>query len=354
MKSLSAASPRRRIACVLFGAAVALSAVDARAAEADYVAAAEKEGQVVVYGDLNALPAIAAGFQAKYPKVKVVSATGDAWQMLTRFLNEKTSGRPVLDVFFLAEDVVTTADNGGNLMAFKPDAAKSFPPAMAPSPRGTFVLGNVGVMLLAWNQDAMGKKPAPKDWTDFSNPPKDWDGIIAVSNPGSSSATFAVFGALYQNYGPDKAAAILHGLKRANAEPTASIGVQNTKVQTGERPLSFFMNTATIATLKAQGTPLEFAVPASGAVAQSNAVAITATAPHPNAAKLFVEYAVGEEGQKLLAKRNLYAARPGLPPPEGLPKLSDIKFMPFDLAKALKERDKIIAWWQRETGFGPK
>lgn len=326
----------------------------AHAGEADYAAAAENEGQVVVYGDLNALPAIAAGFQAKYPKVKVVSATGDAWQMLTRFLNEKTSGRPVLDVFFLAEDVVTTADNGGNLAVFRPDAAKSFPPAMVPSKRGTFVLGNVGVMLLAWNKDAMGSKPLPHDWMDFARPPKQWDGIIAVSNPASSSATFAVFGALYQDYGPEKAAAILHGLKAANAEPTASIGVQNTKVQTGERPLAFFMNTATLATLKAQGTPLDFAVPASGAVAQSNAVAVTATAPHPNAARLFVEYALGEEGQRLLAKRNLYAARPGLPPPQGLPALGEIKFMPFDLPKALQQRDQIIAWWQKETGFGPK
>ena len=326
----------------------------ARAAESDYVAAAEKEGQVVVYGDLNALPALAQGFQAKYPKVKIVTATGDAWQMLTRFLNEKASGRPVLDAFFLAEDVVATADAGGNLAAFRPDAAKGWPAAVAPSARGTYVLGNIGVMLLGWNRDAMNKRPLPKDWTDFANPPKEWDGLIGVSNPASSSATFAVFAALYQHYGPANAANILHGLKRAQAEPTASIGVQNTKVQTGERPLAFFMNAATIATLRAQGTPLDFTVPASGAIAQSNAVAVTATAPHPNAAKLFVEYALGEEGQNLLVRKNLYPARPGLPPPTGMPPFGSIKFMSFDLAKALKEREQIIAWWQAETGFGPK
>jgi hypothetical protein len=60
-----------------------------------------------------------------------------------------------------------------------------------------------------------------------------------VSNPASSCATFAVFGALYESYGSEKAASTVHGLKRANAEPTASIRVQNTKVQTGQRPLSF-------------------------------------------------------------------------------------------------------------------
>jgi ABC-type Fe3+ transport system substrate-binding protein len=334
-----------------FGLTVSGSAY---AAEADHVAAAEKEGQVVVYGDLNALPAIAAGFQAKYPKVKVVTASGDAWQMYNRFLAEKQAGRPLLDVFFLAEDIVTMADQGGHLAVFQADASKGWPKSVVPTANGTFVLGNIGVMMLAWNRDAMGKRTLPKDWTDFAAPPKDWQGLIAVSNPASSAATFAVFGALYQNYGPDKGATILQGLKKIDAEPTASIGVQNTKVQTGERPLAFFMNSSTIATLRAQGTPIDFAVPASGAVAQSNAVAITANAPHPGAARLFVEYALGAEGQGLLAKRSLYAARPGMPAPSGLPAFNEIKFMPFDLGKALKEREQILAWWKNQTGFGPK
>ena len=326
----------------------------ALAAEADYVAAAEKEGQVVVFGDLNAVPALAAGFQAKYPKVKVVTTSGDAWQLLTRFMNERAAGRAVLDVFFLAEDVVTTADNAGALAAFRPDALKAFPPSSLPSKNGTFALGNIGVMMLAWNRDAIGKRPLPKDWLDFANPPREWDGMIAVSNPASSSATFAVFAALYQNYGPEKGGSILQGLKKANAEPTASIGVQNTKVQTGERPLAFFMNSSTIGILKAQGTPIDFAVPASGAIAQSNAVALTVNAPHPNAAKLFIEYALGEEGQNLLVQKNLYPARGGLPPPPGMPPFATIKFLPFDLGRALKEREQILAWFQTQTGFGPK
>jgi iron(III) transport system substrate-binding protein len=334
--------------------ALAVAPFAARAAEADYVAAAEKEGQVVVFGDLNAVPALAAGFQAKYPKVKVVTTSGDAWQLLTRFMNERAAGRAVLDVFFLAEDVVTTADNAGALAVFRPDATKGFPASSLPSKNGTFALGNIGVMMLAWNRDGMAKKPLPKDWMDFANPPKEWDGMIAVSSPSSSSATFAVFGALYQNLGPDKAGAILQGLKRAHTEPTASIGVQNTKVQTGERPLAFFMNSSTIGVLKGQGTPIDFTVPASGAIAQSNAVALTANAPHPNAAKLFIEYALGEEGQKLLLAKSLYPARGGLPPPPGMPPFAEIKLMPLDLGRALREREQILAWWNTQTGFGPK
>src|SRR5690348_16635294 len=111
----------------LMGALALAIASPAFAAEADYVAGAEKEGQVVVFGDLNAVPALAAGFQAKYPRVKLVTTAGDAWQLLTRFMNERAAGRAVLDVFFLAEDVVTTADNADALAKFLPDSAKGFP-----------------------------------------------------------------------------------------------------------------------------------------------------------------------------------------------------------------------------------
>ena len=343
----------KRAVSFTFAATLAGTPAAALAAEADYVAAAEKEGQVVVFGDLNAVPALAAGFQAKYPKVKVVTTSGDAWQLLTRFMNDRAAGRAVLDVFFLAEDVVTTADNAGALAAFRPDAIKGFPASSLPSKNGTFALGNIGVMMLAWNRDGMAKRPLPKDWLDFANPPGQWDGMIAVSNPSTSSATFAVFSALYQNYGQEKASSILQGLKKAKAEPTASIGVQNTKVQTGERPLAFFMNSSTIGVLKGQGTPIDFAVPASGAIAQSNAVALTANAPHPNAGKLFIEYALGEEGQKLLLAKSLNPARGGLPPPPGMPPFTEIKFMPLDLAKALKEREQILSWFNTTTGFGP-
>ena len=173
----------KRVISFALAAALAGGSSLARAAEADYVAAAEKEGQVVVFGDLNAVPALAAGFQAKYPKVKVVTTSGDAWQLLTRFMNERAAGRAVLDVFFLAEDVVTTAENAGALAVFRPDAIKGFPVSSLPSKNGTFALGNIGVMMLAWNRDGMAKRPLPKDWLEFANPPSQWDGMIAVSNP---------------------------------------------------------------------------------------------------------------------------------------------------------------------------
>jgi len=69
----------------------------ARAADAALVAAAEKEGQLVVYGDPFTVPLLIKAFGAKYPKIKVTSATGDAWQIYNRFVAENAAGKPLLD-----------------------------------------------------------------------------------------------------------------------------------------------------------------------------------------------------------------------------------------------------------------
>ena len=38
-------------------------------------------------------------------------------------------------------------------------------------------------------------------------------------------------------------------------------------------------------------------------------------------------------------------------PPKGMPPVTDIKFMNFDLQDALKNRDDILNWWQDVTGY---
>ena len=74
------------------------------------------------------------------------------------------------------------------------------------------------------------------------------------------------------------------------------------------------------------------------------------TAPHPNAARLFVEYML-TDGQKVIASRDEYALRKGSPSPQGLPALSDIKLLELNLPLALKNQKELLAWWSGVTGI---
>ncbi|MGH7156281.1 MAG: ABC transporter substrate-binding protein, partial [Acetobacteraceae bacterium] len=73
-----------------------------------------------------------------------------------------------------------------------------------------------------------------------------------------------------------------------------------------------------------EGTPLT-TVPAG----------ILVGAPHPNAAKLFIDFILSKEGQELLDTKlyGMYSMRSDVPPPAGQPPLSAIHpLLPEDLA----------------------
>ena len=99
-----------------------------------------------------------------------------------------------------------------------------------------------------------------------------------------------------------------------------------------------------------KGAPLDFRIPASGAVPFYFSAGVLKNARHPNAAKLYVEYMLSE-GQDLIISRGEYSLRDGAPAPQGLPPLDKVKLMPIDLKKALDDQKKLIAWWQDVTGI---
>jgi ABC-type Fe3+ transport system substrate-binding protein len=318
------------------------------------IAEAKKEGKLVVYGDLFTVQIIVKGFTAKYPGIDVTTATGDAWQIYNRFIGEQQAGRPVMDVFYQAEDTIITAGASGTLADVSYGDKGVLLPIATPAQGTTYLRGNGQLCLFAYNKQSIGSAPIPADWQDYAKPKDEWDGLVATTNPASSSATFAVIASLYQHYGPEAGGAILKGVRKTNAELVASMGVMTTKLQTGERPLDFFTNTTAATGLITQGVPVEVRVPASGAVAQFNAVAISKTAPHPNASKLFLDYALSAETQTRLAAAGAYPVRKDVAAPKGLPALTNVKLLKLDLPQALKDRDTILKWWSASTGFNTR
>ena len=84
--------------------------------------------------------------------------------------------------------------------------------------------------------------------------------------------------------------------------------------------------------------------PTDGAFAIPAPTAVIKGAPHPNAAKAFAEFMIGDAVQRLFPGEGIYAARSDVEPPPGNPPLSQIKLMPVDYeqiekdSKALKTR----------------
>jgi len=74
-------------------------------------------------------------------------------------------------------------------------------------------------------------------------------------------------------------------------------------VASGEVPLALTVYNYKAEQLKNKGAPIEwFVLPP--AIARVNGMGVAARAPHPNAALLWYEFALGTEGQKLLLSRD--------------------------------------------------
>jgi iron(III) transport system substrate-binding protein len=340
--------PAQVAAAALASIVMALGGTSARAADAALVAAAEKEGQLVVYGgDISETPHQIKRFMEIYPKIKATSVTAGGWQLYNRYMSEHGAGQAVADAFTNVEDTLLTLDAGGHLAEFKPEGLKNFPTGIQV---GNFVKTKLGYAALVVNTQQMKGLPVPDDWTSFATPPKSWEDRIAYVDPRGSSVAFMVLAALNQNYGEAKSRQIYQGLKSLRPEVSMNTPASVAKLVSGERPLMMYILTNHVGDALRKGAPLDFKIPASGAIPFYFAAGVLKNARHPNAARLYLEYLLSQ-GQDVIISRGEYSLRNGAPAPQGLPPLDKVKLMPLDLKKALADQKKLIAWWQDVTGI---
>lgn len=320
------------------------------AADQRLIEAAEKEGQLMIYGcDVSETPMQVKRFTELYPKIKISTYVAGCWQIYNRHVNEKAAGQPIADIFYATEDVLSKLDDNHDTAAYESPELVNFP-AFA-RPRGSqYTLYKFILAGFATNTDVIDSKTAPKDWLDFSMPSPAWNDKISFYDPRTSSAAFTVLASLNQNFGDQKAGDIYAGLKKAGAELAATTPAGVAKLVLGEKPIMFYILTNQFGVMKAKGAPMDFTIPRSGAISMGFGASVADNSAHPNAARLFVDYLLSE-GQNVVRSRGEYGLRNGLAPPAGLPKLADIKIMPTDVKRALVDQKKLLAWWQSKSGI---
>ena len=103
---------------------------------------------------------------------------------------------------------------------------------------------------------------------------------------------------------------------------------------------------------KAKGAPIGFVFPENGVPAVSETYGIVAEGPHPNAAKLFMDWFLSPVGQKALAEAlALHSPRDDVPPPAGAVPLNKMKLLiPADWDAFEKDRPSFAKEWDRIVG----
>lgn len=89
-------------------------------------------------------------------------------------------------------------------------------------------------------------------------------------------------------------------------------------------------------------------------ILKANYLAIANGCAHPNAAKLFIKFALSKDGFKPWNKIGTYPAAEGLEPAEGMPPISTITVWPSDDAFAWKNNSKVRDFWAVNLLSAPK
>ena len=271
----------------------------------DLIAAAKKEGQLNVIAlprDWCGYGALIDSYKAKYGiKVNELNpdaSSGDEIEAIKA--NKGNKGPQAPDVIDVGQSFGPAAKAEGLTMPNKVATWNTIPNHLK-DPDGHWYGDYYGVLSFQVNADLV--KNIPQDWPDLLKPEYKNSVALAGDPRGSNQAVQAVYAAGLSKTGNDAGKAGDAGLaffaelnKKGNFVPV--IGKAASLAQ-GATPIVIRWDYNALAdrdTLK--GNPkVEVVVPKTGIVAGVYVQAISAYAPNPNAAKLWMEHLYSDEGQ---------------------------------------------------------
>ncbi|RGP38634.1 ABC transporter substrate-binding protein [Pseudotabrizicola alkalilacus] len=285
---------------------------------AELEAAAKAEGMLSTialphdwcgYGD------VIAGFKAKYPEITVNELNPDAGsadELEAVKANKDNKGPQAPDVLDVGLAFGPQAKSEGLTQAYKVATWDEIPDAIKDA-EGHWYADYYGVMSFLVNTDIV--ENVPQDWADLLKP--EYAGQVSLAGDPRASNQ-AILGVLAAGLSTGAAAgeeAGKAGLEFFKALNEAGnfvpvIGKTGTLAQ-GTTPIVIMWDYNALAARDtlAGNPPVEVVVPKSGVLAGVYVQAISAYAPQPNAAKLWMEYLYSDEGQLGWLKGYCHPAR---------------------------------------------
>lgn len=292
----------------------------------DLYEAAKKEGEVTWYsGQLQAEPgeAIGRAFSQAYPGIKVNVIRSTSQVAYQRLSQDMQAGVAQCD-FFSSTDYghYLFLKREGKLLSYRPrNMDELIPQARNADPDNMFQVLNIGLYLLATNTRKVPAADAPKSWKDLLDPK--WKGQEAVGHPGYSGAIGVLGVTLSKLYGWD----FFDKLEKNKPQVGRSADDPVTLLNAGERTVGLGVSLATTLLSVARGNPLSVIYPTDGTLAVYSPSAIPKNAPHPNAAKLFMEFTASPAYAKVVRDFFIMPLRTDVPPPEGAQPFDKIKLI---------------------------
>jgi iron(III) transport system substrate-binding protein len=313
-----------KLVALLVAALVALQNFTAAWAQpadnAALIEGAKKEGELVIYGttDLRQATILNDRFRQKYPfiEVKLNRLTSD--NLYPRVIAETRSGKFLSDVLQNNTLGMYFLKRGKFLAPYLPAEDRFYPADF--KDQGYWTTSSTNVHVIGYNTKAVARERLPKRWEDLLNPV--WKGRMLLS------PREQWFAWILQIMGKENGLNYMRGLAKQNvAVRRESTAMRAQLVTAGESDLDVDSTYSVLTPLIKNGAPVNWTTLGPTLVVPVGH-GLAVRAPHPNAAKLFIDFVLSREGQRVVLSSDRNSARSDLAQEQGA--MKDAKLIPLD------------------------
>jgi iron(III) transport system substrate-binding protein len=293
---------------------------------------ARKEGKVALATSVSAagFPKFLQAFSAKYAFLEATSGLYSAptGRVLARVDAEMQARKLSFDLLHVASLAAYLAmSRKGQLLAYRSPELEAYPP----DARGgdAWVTARIIGIIMAYNGNVLPREQAPKAWADLLKP--EFKGRKLVIQDSAAGTSFNQMYLLEKLLGAD----FMRRWGRQDPVIVATSAQLIDMLVRGEALVGATVDHFRAFEPDAAKAGIVGVYPTEGMPLAVAPIAIFKDAPHPNAARLFMDYALSEEGQNLLAVEifGAYSMRRGIRPPPGQLPLAETKpLLPTDFS----------------------
>jgi iron(III) transport system substrate-binding protein len=297
----------------------------------DLLAAARKEGKIVLYtaNFLDTEQSVSKRFSERFPGIPIEIVRAPTGSLITRVKTEAAANRMIADVIDISDRV--QARSMIELFApYAPPNAADYPDIARTGDRMWPRSGNAWT--IAYNFEIV--TDPPKSWADLAKPEfgkLHLGQTVVAAGGGPFNRAMFERKVLGEDYWVKQAA-----LKPVLFPSQAQMVDAMIRGEIGVAPLV----TNLAIPLTVQGAPLKWFFAPEGVPVTVFSAGIAKGAGHPNAAKLFLDWALSREGQALMVELGSFSALANGPMPPGVDTRAIKTWYPDD-----DEIEKIFKSW---------
>ena len=283
------------------------NSTDAVGAPEELVKAAKEEGKLIVYGSCEEeyINAVCANFKSLYG-IDVQAQRLSTGEVAAKI--EEENGHPSADVWFGGTtDPYNVSSSKGLLEQYEPKNASHLISDKFKSTNKDWYGIYKGILGILYDKEELQrlKLDVPQDYKDLIDPK--YKGLIWSSNYNTAGTAKLIINTVIQKYGHDQGIQYLVDLDKNIAQYTKSGSGPSKAIGAGECTIGIGMlHDGIYQIVDQEHENVGLQIPSSGASYEVGATAIFKGAAHPNAAKLWIEYALSPACVDLAQKNGSY------------------------------------------------